>query len=239
MLPNRKAVRLVEEGGEVWEVVTESGERFGARAVVSSLPPWQLRRLERPPTLSGAWISWNASPIIGIHLWLREPLLEEPLIGLLGTEIHWVFNKTRLWAHAPKNTGSEADGQYLSLVISGAARHILKSPTELREMACRDLALCFPGFKKAMISTWSVTKEPFATPSPVPGSDAWRPDPAVPVGNFYYVGDWTQTGLPATIESAVASGHACAQAILSRAGSADGSASGARAGRSSRGELHD
>ncbi|MBI4387097.1 MAG: FAD-dependent oxidoreductase, partial [Elusimicrobia bacterium] len=59
VLLNRKAARLVEEGGEVREVVMESGERFVARTVVSSLPPWQLRRLERSPALSGDWISWN------------------------------------------------------------------------------------------------------------------------------------------------------------------------------------
>jgi len=68
--------------------------------------------------------------------------------------------------------------------------------------------------EKAKIVHWRVIKEPQATPSPVCGSDAWRPSHKSPLPGFYYGGDWTQTGLPATIESAVKSGHACAELIL-------------------------
>jgi len=45
-----------------------------------------------------------------------------------------------------------------------------------------------------------------------------RPTVPTPIANFFLAGDWIQTGLPATIESAVASGHAAAAAIAARVG---------------------
>ena len=51
-------------------------------------------------TTLGGWSSLGATPILGVNLWLDRPVLREPLVGLLGTEIHWVFNKTELWRNA-------------------------------------------------------------------------------------------------------------------------------------------
>jgi uncharacterized protein with NAD-binding domain and iron-sulfur cluster len=41
-----------------------------------------------------------------------------------------------------------------------------------------------------------------------------RPPARTPVRGLYLAGDWTATGLPATIEGAVQSGYTAAQAIL-------------------------
>ena len=54
--------------------------------------------------------------------------------------------------------------------------------------------------------------------APSPECDRLRPSLATPISNFFLAGDWIQTGLPATIESAVASGHAAAAAIAARVG---------------------
>ena len=60
---------------------------------------------------------------------------------------------------------------------------------------------------------------------PMPGAEAEiTAPPALRVQqeqgclSVFFAGDWTQTGLPATIESAVASGHACAELALMRLG---------------------
>jgi uncharacterized protein with NAD-binding domain and iron-sulfur cluster len=45
-----------------------------------------------------------------------------------------------------------------------------------------------------------------------------RPTTATPIKNLFLAGDWIQTGLPATIESAVMSGNAAAKAVTARAG---------------------
>lgn len=208
VLLSRKARALLWEEGGVRGVACESGEVFRAQATVSTLAPWDLGRLDLPPVLRGAWQGLKASPIISLCLWLDRPLLgAQTLVGMLGTDVQWAFNKGRILGR------TNGGGEYLSLVISGARRHVSWDPKALLELARRDLASGFPGFRKAKITRWKVVKEPYATLSPVPGSEALRPGPGLGAPGFYFAGDWTRTGLPATIESAVVSGHRVAELI--------------------------
>jgi uncharacterized protein with NAD-binding domain and iron-sulfur cluster len=59
-----------------------------------------------------------------------------------------------------------------------------------------------------------LVKERQATYSCTPEAERWRPTQETPYENFFLAGDWTRTGLPATIEGAVTSGHRCAEMIL-------------------------
>jgi uncharacterized protein with NAD-binding domain and iron-sulfur cluster len=58
-----------------------------------------------------------------------------------------------------------------------------------------------------------LVKEPHATFSPRVGTEAHRPEHRTPLGNLFLAGDWTRTGLPASIEGAVRSGYRCAELI--------------------------
>lgn len=204
---SKKAVAILEEDGRCRGVELEGGERL-AGAVVSTLPPWDLKKLALPQALRGEWENLRPSPIIGVNLWLDRPVMTEPLVGLLGTETHWAFNKSRLW-------GRNGGGQYLSLVFSGAHAQVGRDPKALLALAEADLSRCLPEFRKAKVLRAKVVKEPFATLSPVPGSDAARPAARSPLPGFVFAGDWTRTGLPATIESAVLSGRLAVEEVLS------------------------
>ena len=68
-----------------------------------------------------------------------------------------------------------------------------------------------PGAAAATVRHTQVVKEKFATMSPTLEAERLRPAAATPFVNFFLAGDWTATGLPATIESAVASGHRAAE----------------------------
>ncbi|HVC08858.1 MAG TPA: hydroxysqualene dehydroxylase HpnE [Elusimicrobiota bacterium] len=205
-----KIASLVEKDGRVCGAQTESGETLWARAVVSTLPPWDLARLAPPAGLAEGWRRFEASPIVGINLWLDRPILgDEPFVGMIGTDIEWAFNKSLIFGD-----GAKPRGHYVSLVISGARKHLKRPPAELEAMAARDLSACFPEFQKAKILRARVVKEPLATLSPVPGTEALRPEPGLARPGLYLAGDWTRTGLPATIESAVVSGHRAAAEIM-------------------------
>lgn len=202
-----KAASLVEEGGRVRGVVLENGERVLADETITTLAPWDLKRMALPAYLRGRWETLKPAPIVSLSLWLDRPVVSAPLVGLLGTEIQWVFNKSKIL---------NAPGNYLALVISGAHKYVNTDPKTLLDIAKRDLSKCFPEFQRATIIRSKVVKEPFATLSPTPGSEALRPEPGQGAPGFHWAGDWTRTGLPATIESAVVSGHKAAEAILGR-----------------------
>ncbi len=202
-----KAAELIEESGRVRGAVTDLGARYEAEHVVSALPPWDLKKMSLPAALRGPWEELLPAPIVGATLKLDRPVLSERFVGLLGTETHWAFNKTRIH-------GLNESGQTLSVVISGAHAAVAWSPEKILETASRDLAACLPEFAHAKVLAAKVVKEPFATLSPVPGAEARRPEPGTGMPGFLFCGDWTRTGLPATIESACVSGEAAAENIL-------------------------
>jgi squalene-associated FAD-dependent desaturase len=202
-----KAAALIEEGGRVRGAVTDLGARFEADHVVSALPPWDLRKLSLPAALRGPWEELAPAPIVGATLRLDRPVMTERFIGLLGTDTHWVFNKTRIH-------GLREPGQTLAVVISGAHEAATWSPEKILETTARDLTACLPEFAKAKTLAAKVVKEPFATLSPVPGAEAKRPEPGSGMPGFLFAGDWTRTGFPATIESACVAGEAAAARIL-------------------------
>ncbi|MBI4061246.1 MAG: FAD-dependent oxidoreductase, partial [Elusimicrobia bacterium] len=206
VLSNAKAASLIEEGGRVRGVKTDMDSRFEARHVVSTLPPWDLKKMGLPAALRGSWETLASAPIVGATIRLDRAVMTERFLGMLGTETHWVFNKTLIH-------GTREQGQTLAVVISGAHRQIGCSPDQILRIAAQDLAACLPGFPQARIAASKVVKEPFATLSPTPGSEAKRPEPGTGMPGFSFAGDWTRTGLPATIESACLSGRIAAERL--------------------------
>ena len=206
VISNAKAASLIEEGGRVRGIKTDMDSRFEASHVVSTLPPWDLKKLGLPAALRGQWEDLKPAPIVGATLKLDRPVMTERFLGMLKTETHWVFNKTLIH-------GTKEEGQTIAVVISGAHKQIGYSPEKIMTAATRDLAACLPDFSKAKVLASKVVKEPFATLSPTPGSEAKRPEPGTGMPGFSFAGDWTRTGFPATIESACLSGQITADKI--------------------------
>ena len=179
----------------------ESLDDLDADAIVLAVPPRESARL-----LGEAAPAVEDSPIVSVHLWFDRRLLTTPLAALLGSDAHWVFDRGALTGHEPER------GQYLTVVSSGVP--------ELLEVRGRELVERIAGQLTERLGAaellWSrVSREPYATialrPGTVrPGVETNRPDVA-------RAGTWTDTGWPATMESAVRSGRAAAQHLLSNA----------------------
>jgi zeta-carotene desaturase len=200
---------LVSEG---WcrGVRLSSGEEIEAESVLSAVPSFQLAgllpgELLRFEPFFTPVISLRPAPIISINLWFDRPITDLDFVGLRGTTIQWLFNKGKILGLGEN---------YVSLVLSGAHRHIGRSKEELLATALLDLGDLFPEAQKAELHHSLIIKERFATFSPTWEAERLRPTARTPVRGLYLAGDWTATGLPATIESAVQSGHTAAGAIL-------------------------
>ncbi len=206
VLYSSKISSIIYQDGRACGVVCDDGRTFQGLHILLTLPPWDLKRLNVPDYLKTGLESFATSPIIGLSLWLDRPITPNQATGLINTQFHWAFNKNLIW-DLPGKT------QYLALVISAAHAELKKEPQEILEIAKKELTV-FPEFKKAKIIHWRLIKEPFATPSPKPGLEEMRPFPGEVSPGLIIAGDWTRTGLPATIESAVLSGHKAAQIAL-------------------------
>ena len=134
-----------------------------------------------------------SSPIVTVNLWFDRPIVDEPLIGLPGRTMQWAFNK----------------GTHLSLVSSGAEAIARKPNDDLIRLAHDELLDAVAPARAATLGRATVVRETHATFSLAPGQPP-RPSVETGVNGLLLAGDWTDTGLPATIESAVRSGHAAA-----------------------------
>jgi uncharacterized protein with NAD-binding domain and iron-sulfur cluster len=150
-------------------------------------------------------LSLRPAPIISINLWFDRPVTDLEFAGLRGTTIQWLFNKGKI-------LGSGEN--YVSLVLSGAHDHIGRAKEDLLAVALKDLGELLPAARQAKLVHSLILKERFATFSPSWEVEAMRPAARTPVPGLYLAGDWTATGLPATIEGAVQSGYNAARNVL-------------------------
>jgi hydroxysqualene dehydroxylase len=217
VVASRSTVDALEMGGDMVSAVRlRDGARLRAANFIVAVPPAQLLRLLPEAIVGDASFSkidrLKSSPIICVHVWLDREVTSSAFVGLVGTATQWLFNKRRIFSHY----GARHSG-YLSFVISGA-RELAELPNDdLLKIIMDDLQAMIPAAREAHMIKGMVLKEKHATFAADPASDAARPPVQTPIPNLFLAGDWIQTGLPATIESAVIAGRSAAAAIAARA----------------------
>jgi squalene-associated FAD-dependent desaturase len=144
-----------------------------------------------------------SSSIVSVNLWLERGAIPSPFVGLPGRTFQWMFDKR--WAF-----GEAAS--HFTLVASDADEVLRHSNDELAELALNEAREALPDLRQAKVQRIRVVREPNATFSLAAGQPL-RPATRTAVEGLLLAGDWTDTGLPATIEGAVVSGHAAAAAV--------------------------
>jgi squalene-associated FAD-dependent desaturase len=186
------------------------GERLLAGAVVSAVPwfafPAFAEGVSAVKHIADHAAAMTPSPIVTVNLWLDRPVTRTAFVGLPGRTFQWIFDKSRLagsaWSH-------------LSLVSSGADDVVAQSNEALIDLATRELKAALPAAASASVRRASAVREKRATFSLAPGQPP-RPQAETPLPGLVLAGDWTDTGLPATIEGAVVSGHRAADVLAPR-----------------------
>ena len=187
---------LIINRDRVTEVHTSSGVYSDFNFIVSAIPPFALSRiLDERNQFSIPKFTY--STILNIHLWLKDNSFPKGFFGLINSPLHWVFNK----------------GSHLNIVISDAEELASKSDAELLEICKIEMQKYFL-LDPQKISNYKIIKEKRATF--IPSNDILdkRPQQKSKIKNLVLAGDWVDTGLPSTIESAVKSGRVAADLIL-------------------------
>ena len=197
--------------------VTTNGQEQKFDYLVLAVPFDALGRM-LPDTASAAPLAaalgqFSTSPITGIHLWFDRQISDLDHAVLLDRTIQWMFHKSRII-----EARADGSGSYIELVVSCSRSLVEKSKTEIVDMAVKEAQEFFPGARDAKLLKSTVIKEVHATYSPRPGIDQFRPQPETAWPRVFLAGDWTATGWPATMESAVRSGYLAAEAVARFAG---------------------
>jgi squalene-associated FAD-dependent desaturase len=201
-------VRALELTGEEFRLVLDT-DSIPVDQVVLAVPPPAAEAL-LPGGGTHAAAGWSArlgaSPIVNVHVRYDRRVTGHEFFATVGSPVQWAFDRTE---------GSGAGtGQYLAVSLSAAGRQIDERAADVTAEVLPALAAVLPGARAAeVVDTW-VTRERTATFRQAPGSAALRPPARTAVPGVALAGAWTATGWPATMESAVRSGHAAAEVLL-------------------------
>ena len=185
------AVRSLQpEGGDLVAIGTQD-------RVILAVPPAIAASL-----VPDCPVPVGDTPIVNVHFLLnaapQNPAGDAPLIGLVGTTAHWVFLRDRI-ASVTISAADALVGQTADAIIHQVWPEVAS-------------ALALPGGQTPPPAR--VVKEKRATFLQTPANQALRPDTARFGRRLVLAGDWTDTGLPATIEGSVRSGEKAAFVAL-------------------------
>ena len=160
-------------------------------AVIMAVPPRAAASL-----LPGLKTPTQFRAIVNAHFRYDPPPGAPPILGVIGGTVEWLF----------------AFPQRLAVTISNGDRLVDMPREELARTIWRDV--CAAAGVTAELPPWQIVRERRATFAATPEQNALRPEPVTAVKNLFLAGDWTDTGLPATIEGSVRSGDRAAELVL-------------------------
>ncbi len=173
--------------------------KFGGDAVV--IEPGDAVVVAVPPRAASSLLPGLKTPskfraIVNAHFRFDPPKNVPPILGVVGGLVEWLF----------------AFPQRLSVTISNADRLVDRPREELAQAIWQDI--CKATGVQAELPPWQIVRERRATFEATPEQNALRPGAATGWKNLFLAGDWTDTGLPATIEGSVRSGNRAADLVL-------------------------
>ena len=177
-----------------------AGLDFGADSI--ALAPQDTVILAVPPYAATTLVPGLEAPtefraIVNAHFRIDPPAGLPPILGVLNAATDWIFT---------------FPGR-LSVTISAGDR-LIDTPRESLARTLWDEVQAATGLSAAL-PPWQIVRERRATFAATPAQDARRPGPATRWRNLVLAGDWTDTGLPATIEGAIRSGNRAADLVAS------------------------
>lgn len=207
-------------GNAVTGVRLESGEELQARWCVAALPPQDLHAL-----LPAGWAArhatfaslpqFRASPYISTYLWFDRKITRERFWSKV-----WAPDRLNYDFYDLSNIRPGWEGRpslvTCNLIYSGRAYGL--SDEDIVAAALREMSDFAPEARRARVLHADVHRIPMAIPAPHPGSERLRPGAVAPVDGLFLAGDWLDTQLPCSMESATRGGWLAAEQVLAAAG---------------------
>ncbi len=185
-----RGIRFAPERVEALDFGSETVALNQGDAVVLTVPPYAAAAL-----VPGLDVPTAFHAIVNAHFRIEPPTGQPPILGVINGTVQWLF----------------AFPGRLSVTISAGDRLIDSPREELAKTIWNEVAR-LTGLPPTL-PPWQIVRERRATFAATPAQDAKRPGAATKWSNLVLAGDWTDTGLPATIEGAIRSGNRAADMI--------------------------
>ncbi|MEM1156623.1 MAG: hydroxysqualene dehydroxylase HpnE [Verrucomicrobiota bacterium] len=183
------------------------GERIEADEFVCAMP-WKALKALLPDSdpLKEQLAQIPSSPILALHILCDVEISPEMFVGLLDAKIDWIFNRT--------SQLEPGDQRYLfSIIISAAYPFTKLSAKELETQMWEEINEFFPHTRGGRIEHSVIYKSIDATFAARPATEPQRAGTGTAWQNMHLAGDWTDTGLPGTLEGAALSGKRIAKIL--------------------------
>jgi zeta-carotene desaturase len=205
---SERVLKFIVNNKKIIKVISDKSEYTNFDSIICAIPPHALSKIEIEnengntdaefERLKNLLKEIKYSEILNVHLWLKENPFKNKFYGLIDSKIHWLFNH----------------GKHISLTTSNSGAISKASNEEIVSEFNSELEKYFPIFKCDLITNSKIIKEKRATFIPDTHSNILRAKVFSPFENLIFAGDWIDTGLPSTIESAVLSGRIAAEKFL-------------------------
>jgi len=185
-----RGLRFAGERVEALDFGSETTALAPDDAVVLAVPPYAAASLVR-----GLGVPTEFRAIVNAHFRVEPPADLPPILGALNGTVEWIF----------------AFPGRLAVTVSAGDR-LMETPRDVLAKTIWGEVASVTGLPTAL-PPWQIVRERRATFAATPAQDARRPGAKTAWRNLVLAGDWTNTGLPATIEGAIRSGNRAAKLI--------------------------
>lgn len=214
-------VSCVEPHGESISVQAQGAGPLRARCCVVAVAPREAATLLAASRIAGleslerAALQFEPVPYVSTFLWFDRRVTRERFWG-------------RIWSPQDVNTdfydlsnirpGLGTGPSVIACNSIGSLARPDWSDADLAAATLREVAEFAPGARHATVRHSRVHRIAHAIPQPRPGTESLRPAVRTPVPNLFLAGDWCDTALPCSMESAARAGALAAEAVLQRLG---------------------
>jgi 15-cis-phytoene desaturase len=220
VLMGAEVTRIAVDSTNARGVELADGRRIDARFTVAALTPHALRRA-LPPACVDAYPAFanldrsQPCPYLSVFLWFDRKLTHERFwarlyeADALNCDFYDLSNINRGWRDRPSVIAS-------NIIYAGRVWSLSDEEVVARTVA--ELAEYLPDARRAKVVHAVIHRIPMAIPCPLVGAERLRLDSLTPIEHLVLAGDWLQTGLPPSMESACFSGWRAAEVVLAAIG---------------------